>query len=112
MQVSLLRFIQELEFRAVGALKWRKVDLQIIAATHRELKTKVAAGRFRLDQFRRLNVVVIRLAPLRDRKEEVPLSIDYFPEASGVGGCDGFRPSPEVLEVLSGYDWPGNVREL
>jgi DNA-binding NtrC family response regulator len=105
MQVKLLRLLQESEFRAVGALQWRKLDLRIIAATHRNLKAEVAAGRFRQDLYYRLNVFTIHLPPLRNRKEDIPLLIDHF--------LDGrFDPGPEIIAKLISYDWPGNVREL
>ena len=106
MQVKLLRVVQEREFRAVGSTQWRKVDLRIIAATHRDLKAEVAAGRFRQDLYYRLNVFTIHLPPLRSRKEDIPLLVDHF-----LGGY-GFHPSREILDVLHSYDWPGNVREL
>jgi DNA-binding NtrC family response regulator len=106
MQVKLLRLVQESEFRAVGDLRWRKVDLRIVAATHRDLKAEVTAGRFRQDLYYRLNVFTMHLPPLRQRKEDVPLLVEHF-----LNGC-GFCPSAEILEVLVSYDWPGNVREL
>jgi len=106
MQVKLLRVVQEHEFRAVGSTHWRKVDLRIIAATHRDLKAEVAAGRFRQDLYYRLNVFTIHLPPLRQRKEDIPLLVDHF-----LSGC-GFRPGREILDVFESYDWPGNVREL
>jgi DNA-binding NtrC family response regulator len=112
MQVKLLRLIQEKEFRAVGSLQWKRVDLRIIAATHRDLKAEVAHGRFRLDLYYRLNVFPIRLAPLREHKEDIPLLIDYFLLSARESGSIDFRPSPETLAALSAYDWPGNVREL
>ena len=112
MQVKLLRLIQEQEFRAVGSLQWRKVDLRIIAATHRDLKVEVAAGRFRMDLFYRLNVFSLRLPPLRQRKEDIPLLVDHFLSAGNTSGRRGIEPSQELFETLHGYDWPGNVREL
>jgi DNA-binding NtrC family response regulator len=112
MQVKLLRLIQEREYRPVGALQWRKVDIRIIAATHRDLKAEVAAGRFRNDLFFRLDVFVIRLPPLRDRKEDIPLLVDYFLEQCAAAGLPPFRPGNDLLDVLQSYDWPGNVREL
>jgi transcriptional regulator with GAF, ATPase, and Fis domain len=106
MQVKLLRLAQEQEFRAVGSLHWRKVDLRIIAATHRDLRAEVAAGRFRQDLYYRLNVFPIHLPPLRRRKEDIPLLVDYFLDEPA------FYPSREIFDVLLSYDWPGNVREL
>ena len=106
MQVKLLRVVQEREFRAVGSTQWRKVDLRIIAATHRNLKAEVAAGRFRQDLYYRLNVFTVHLPPLRRRKEDIPLLVENFLEGSG------FFPSSEIFDVLQSYDWPGNVREL
>lgn len=105
MQVKLLRLLQEREFRAVGALQWRKANLRIIAATHRDLKAEVAAGRFRQDLYYRLNVFTIHLPPLRDRKQDIPLLMAHFLE-------DRFDPGPEIRATLLSYDWPGNVREL
>jgi DNA-binding NtrC family response regulator len=112
MQVKLLRLLQESEFRAVGALQWRKVDLRIIAATHRDLKAEVAGGRFRQDLYYRLNVFSIHLPPLRDRKADVPPLIDHFLELARSAGLPVFHPSSEMVETLTAYDWPGNVREL
>jgi DNA-binding NtrC family response regulator len=112
MQVKLLRLIQEHEFRAVGSLQWRKVDLRIIAATHRDLSAEVVAGRFRLDLYYRLNVFAFRLPPLRHRKEDIPLLVDHFLSAANASGMQGIEPSEELFETFDAYDWPGNVREL
>jgi DNA-binding NtrC family response regulator len=112
MQVKLLRLVQEKEFRAVGSLQWKRVDLRIIAATHRNLKAEVANGRFRLDLYYRLNVFPIRLPTLRERKEDIPLLIDHFLFSARESGPPDFRLSPETLAALGAYDWPGNVREL
>jgi DNA-binding NtrC family response regulator len=112
MQVKLLRLIQEKELRQVGALEWKKVDLRIIAATHRDLRSEVAGGRFRLDLFYRLNVFVIRLPALRERREDIPLLVEHFLREGQAAGLTPFRPDPEILRALGSYDWPGNVREL
>src|SRR6185369_11613873 len=112
MQVKLLRVLQEREFRPVGSLQWRRVDLRIIAATHRDLKAEVAAGRFRQDLFYRLNVFTIHLPPLRDRRGDVKLLIDHFLSAAELAGAPPFYPSPEIIDTLLSYSWPGNVREL
>jgi DNA-binding NtrC family response regulator len=109
MQVRLLRLLQEREFRPVGAPKWRKVDARIIAATNRDLPAEIAGKRFREDLFYRLKGCTIRVPPLRERKEDIPLLIEHFQRS---GRCGGFHPSPEVLEIFQSYDWPGNVREL
>ena len=112
LQVKLLRLLQESEYRAVGSLQWRKVDIRIIAATHRDLRADVTAGRFRQDLYYRLNVFSMRLPPLRDRKEDVAPLIDHFVDLATSAGLPMFRPSREVTEALAAYDWPGNVREL
>jgi DNA-binding NtrC family response regulator len=112
MQVKLLRLIQEREFRAVGSLQWKKVDLRIIAATHRDLAAEVAAGRFRQDLYYRLNVFAIRLPALRDRKEDIPLLVRHFIAEGQRAGLPGIEASPELIATLVADDWPGNVREL
>jgi DNA-binding NtrC family response regulator len=104
MQVKLLRLLQEREFRPVGGTHWRKVDVRVIAATHRDLKKLVAEGKFREDLYYRLNVLTIRLPALRDRAEDIPLLLEHF--------LHGREVSSEILELLLSYDWPGNVREL
>ncbi len=113
MQVKLLRLVQEREFRPVGAPHWRTVDIRIIAATNRDLKTEVAAKRFREDLFHRLHVFPIKVAPLRERREDIPPLIDHFLEGILKGnGAASFRLSEEVRGLLMAYNWPGNVREL
>jgi DNA-binding NtrC family response regulator len=112
MQVKLLRLLQEKEFRPVGSLVWKKIDLRIIAATHRDLKLEVAAGRFRLDLYQRLNVLTIRLPALRERREDIPFLIEHFLDGAEAAGLPAFRPGRETHDLLFSYEWPGNVREL
>ena len=108
LQAKLLRVLQEKEFRPVGATTTRRSSFRVIAATNRDLAKEVEAGRFRQDLYYRLNVVSLRLAPLRDRKDDLPALISHF---LGIYGT-GHTLSGELLETLIRYDWPGNVREL
>jgi DNA-binding NtrC family response regulator len=108
MQVKLLRVLQEREFRPVGSLQRIRVDIRVVAATHRDLQREVAAGRFREDLFHRLNVVRITLPPLRERKEDIPVLVDRFLTSAG----GRYAIAAEAMEVIYRYDWPGNVREL
>jgi DNA-binding NtrC family response regulator len=112
MQVKLLRLIQEREFRPVGALNWRKVDLRVIAATHRDLKAEVAVGRFRQDLYYRLNVIVMHMPPLRDHKQDIPLLLGHFIDLGRAQGLPDFIAGDDVIRTFLSYDWPGNVREL
>src|ERR1700732_1437540 len=108
LQAKLLRVLQEKEFRPVGSLTMRRSDFRIIAATNRDLAKEVEKGMFRRDLFYRLNVVNLRLAPLRDRKEDIPSLIGHFLNRYG----KNHTLAPETLEAMVSYDWPGNVREL
>jgi transcriptional regulator with PAS, ATPase and Fis domain len=108
LQAKLLRVLQEKEFRPVGSLTHRRSDFRVIAATNRDLAKEVEKGTFRRDLFYRLNVVNMRLAPLRDRKEDIPTLIAHFLARHGRGHI----LTQETLEAMLSYDWPGNVREL
>jgi two-component system NtrC family response regulator len=112
-QVKLLRFLQEREFQRLGSNVNLQVDVRFISATNRDLEQQVAEGTFRDDLFYRLKVVTISLPPLRERKEDLPVLIDYFMEkyarenGKNMKGC-----SAEARDLLLKYDYPGNVREL
>jgi len=108
LQSKLLRVLQEKEFRPVGSLSTRRSDFRVIAATNRDLTKEVEKGTFRRDLFFRLNVLNIRLSPLRERREDIPELIHHF--LARVGG--NYSITGEAMEVLLGYHWPGNVREL
>ena len=112
-QIKLLRVIQEREFMRLGGIDTIKVDVRIIAATNVDLKKLVDDGRFREDLYYRLNVINIRVPPLRERKEDIPLLTEFFTKKY----CDEnakplYRFSSEALKVLMDHHWPGNVREL
>lgn len=113
MQVKLLRVLQEGTFTPVGSTEMRKVDVRIIAATNRNLKEMVEQGTFREDLYYRLNVINIRVPPLRERKEDIPLLAEFFlQKASENNGGAKRMLTKRALEKLYDYAWPGNVREL
>jgi DNA-binding NtrC family response regulator len=112
-QVKLLRLLQEGEYRRVGATRMQHADLRIVAATNRDLEAMVREGKFREDLFHRLNVVHIRLPPLRDRGDDIALLLQHFLKRyTAESGRDGLRFGADVVEALGEYRWPGNVREL
>jgi len=113
MQVKLLRVLQERTFERVGGEETLGVNVRIICATKKDLLERVKEGFFREDLFYRLNVVQISIPTLRERKEDIPLLINYFLKKF-VSQYEDALPdvSPEVKAVLMAYDWPGNVREL
>ncbi|NCD25598.1 MAG: sigma-54-dependent Fis family transcriptional regulator [Deltaproteobacteria bacterium] len=113
MQVKLLRAVQERTIRRVGGTTDIPVDVRLVAATNKDLKTEVEAGRFRNDLYFRLNVLVLRMPPLVERREDLPLLSQYFVDKTARSAG---RPVPaisrEVLDILDRYAFPGNVREL
>jgi len=113
MQVKLLRALQDGEIRAVGEEREHKVDVRVIAATHRDLKDLVARGLFREDLYYRLRVVELRIPPLRERPEDVPvLAAHFLRRFSDRFGLRLPPPSEALLQRLAAHPWPGNVREL
>ncbi|MHB8483169.1 MAG: sigma-54-dependent transcriptional regulator [Nitrospiria bacterium] len=111
-QVKLLRFLQEKEFERVGGTRTLKVDVRIIAATNRDIKQEVSEKRFREDLYYRLNVVTIKLPPLRERKGDIESLSEHFLQKYNKELHKRNRLSPEVLAVFKKYPWPGNIREL
>jgi DNA-binding NtrC family response regulator len=113
LQAKLLRVLEEQRIRPVGGVKWRSVDVRILAATNRDLATAVQAGHFREDLFYRLNVVTIRIPPLRERRSDLPLLVDHLIRRAA---AENRKPvtgmSAAALELLQKYRWPGNIREL
>lgn len=112
-QVKLLRVLQEQEFEPVGSTKTVQVDVRIVAASNRDLAAEVDAGRFRRDLFYRLNVIPLHVAPLRDRKEDIPMLALHFAERAAKRNGKLIRGiATATLQNLTDYAWPGNVREL
>jgi len=113
LQAKLLRVLQEHEFERVGSTHTQKVNVRVIAATNRNLQEDMATGAFRADLFYRLNIFPIHLAPLRERKGDIPQLTDYFMHKfAGILGKRLETLTPGALQKLLNYDWPGNVREL
>jgi DNA-binding NtrC family response regulator len=112
-QAKLLRVLQEREFERVGGTRTLSSDVRIVCATHRDLPRAIAEGRFREDLYYRINIIAIRVPPLRERPEDVGALIDYFVARHGQSeGAPGLRLSDDARALLSSYPWPGNVREL
>jgi formate hydrogenlyase transcriptional activator len=112
-QVALLRVLQEHEFERVGGQKPIRTDVRVIAATNRELETAIAEKTFRADLFYRLNVFPLEVPALRDRREDIPLLVEYFTHRFGTRAAKRLTTIPKAtLDVLQAYDWPGNIREL
>ena len=109
LQPKLLRVLEQRELRRVGGTKTIKVDLRVIAATRKDLRSEVEKGKFREDLFFRLNVVPMTAPPLRERREDIPLLIDTMLAKLGPAGA---QLSEQTRAALMGHDWPGNVREL
>jgi DNA-binding NtrC family response regulator len=113
MQKTLLRFLQEKEFRRLGDTTPTKVDVRIISATNSDLTAEVAAGTFREDLFYRLNVINLHLPPLRDRQEDIPLlAVHFIRQQNARFSTDIKGLTPEAMQALRLYEWPGNIRQL
>ncbi|HVN80524.1 MAG TPA: sigma-54 dependent transcriptional regulator [Terriglobia bacterium] len=114
LQAKLLQLLQDGQFSRIGAQADKKVEVRVVCATNRQLEKEIEAGTFRSDLFYRINVVDMRLPPLRERREDIPYLIEFFHQAH----CAEFnsrqvRPiSPRLMKVLQGYSWPGNIRQL
>jgi PAS domain S-box-containing protein len=112
-QIALLRVLQEREFERVGGTEVLRADVRVISATNRDLQAAIADGAFRSDLYYRLNVFPIKLPPLRERKEDVPLLVNYFVDRYATRAGKKIKHiQKKALEALKEYSWPGNVREL
>jgi formate hydrogenlyase transcriptional activator len=112
-QPKLLRALQEREFGRLGSTHTRKVNVRLIAATNRDLEKMIAAREFRSDQYYRLNVFPIRIPPLRERKDDIPLLVSYFVQKCAKQMQKKIETIPAaVMKGLTAWDWPGNIREL
>jgi transcriptional regulator with GAF, ATPase, and Fis domain len=112
-QISLLRVLQEREFQRVGGNESLQIDVRVVAATNRDLQAGIAEGRFREDLFYRLHVFPIEVPPLRQRKQDIPLLVEYFVDRyASKAGKKITGINKRSLELLQSYSWPGNIREL
>src|ERR1700682_5086780 len=112
-QIALLRVLQEREFERIGSTEPLKVDVRVVAATNRDLGRAVEAGTFRQDLFYRLNVFPIRIPPLRERVDDIPLLVEYLVQRyARIAGKTVSHIKKKTLDILQAYDWPGNIREL
>ncbi len=113
LQAKLLRVLEESRLRRIGGKAEIEIDVRVLCSTNRDLKAEIKSCRFREDLFFRLNVFQISLPPLRERREDIPLLIQYFVEKfNGESGKHIMGVHPDALDVLKHYDWPGNIREL
>lgn len=113
MQVKLLRVLQEGRFERVGSEKTLQVNVRLISATNKELSKEIAEGRFREDLFYRLSVVPLRLPPLRERINDIPLLVEHFLSRMRKElGREDIEVTPDAMDLIMSYDWPGNIREL
>jgi len=112
-QIALLRVLQEHEFERVGGTRRIRADVRVIAATNRDLQAAISAGSFRSDLFYRLQVFPIQIPPLRERRDDIPLLVEYFIDRYARKAGKHIRyVNQETLELLQSYAWPGNIREL
>jgi transcriptional regulator with GAF, ATPase, and Fis domain len=112
-QVALLRVLQEHEFERVGGTRPIRADVRVIAATNRDLQATISAGSFRSDLFYRLHIFPIEIPPLRERREDIPLLVEYLIDSyARKAGKNIKRVNKKALELLQSYPWPGNIREL
>ena len=111
MQSKILRVLQENKFQRVGGESEIESDVRVIAATNKDLESEISAGRFRRDLFYRLNVIPLFIPPLRERRDDVPLLINYFIKIFG-GNAGKLEIEENAVNILKDYNWPGNVREL
>ena len=113
LQVKLLRVLQESEIRPVGETRSIPIDVRVVAATLRDLESDIIEGRFRDDLFYRLNVITLKIPPLRERKEDIPLLINFFLKKNQERlGLPVYGIAKDALKILIEHDWPGNIREL
>src|SRR6202035_1927061 len=112
-QIALLRVLQERQFERVGGSRVIATDVRVIAATNRDLSTAIAAGDFRADLFYRLNVFPIHVPPLRNRKEDIPMLVEYFVKRYTEKARKQIsKIDKNTLKLCQVYSWPGNIREL